>query len=55
LLSSVLISGSIAYAWTDDPQLDVGERLEIEYFGQRFAASIQAEPLLDPKSIRMRG
>ena len=46
---------SIAYAWIDDPQLDAGERLEIEYFGQRFAASIHAEPLFDPRSTRMRG
>jgi len=37
----------IAYAQTDT-------RLEVEFFGERYGATVSAEPLFDPKMVRMK-
>ena len=46
------IGRSIAYAWL--PPLEVGTAVEIEWFGSRLAATISAEPLVDPSMSRIR-
>ena len=33
----------------------VGTRVEIQYFGARIAATVAAEPLVDPEMTRLRG
>ncbi|MGW5741204.1 GcvT family protein [Amycolatopsis sp. NPDC003861] len=43
----------IAYAWLP-ASADVGSRVEIEYFGRRVAATVAAEPLVDPGMERIR-
>jgi glycine cleavage system aminomethyltransferase T len=45
---------SIAYAWVPPEHAGVGTRLEIEYFGERHAATVAEEPLFDPAMKRMR-
>ncbi len=49
------IGRSIAYAWVPPELSEVGARLEIEYFGERHAATVSEEPLFDPAMERMRG
>jgi glycine cleavage system aminomethyltransferase T/glycine/D-amino acid oxidase-like deaminating enzyme len=44
----------IAYAWLPAP-LDVGDTVEISYFGRPVAASVAAEPLVDPGMEKIRG
>ena len=44
----------IAYAWLP-ASLSVGDQLEIAYFDSRVAATVTAEPLVDPKMTRLRG
>ena len=46
------IGRSIAYAWL--PALEVGTAVEIEYFSQRYPATVSAEPLVDPSMSRIR-
>lgn len=48
------IGRPIAYAWLPS-KLNVGDGVEIEYFGKRIAATVAAEPLFDPKQERLRG
>jgi glycine cleavage system aminomethyltransferase T len=48
------IGKPIAYAWLP-ASLSVGDGVEIEYFGDRVAATVTAEPLVDPKMTRLRG
>jgi glycine cleavage system aminomethyltransferase T/glycine/D-amino acid oxidase-like deaminating enzyme len=43
----------IAYAWLP-ASADVGSSVEIEYFGRRVAATVAAEPLVDPGMERIR-
>ena len=45
---------SIAYAWVPPEQAEVGNALEIEYFGRRYPATVAEEPLFDPAMKRMR-
>jgi dimethylglycine oxidase len=45
---------SIAYAWVPPENAGVGDRLEIEYFGRRYPATVTEEPLFDPAMKRMR-
>ena len=45
---------SIAYAWVSPEHAGVGERLEIEYFGEHYPATVTEEPLFDPAMKRMR-
>ncbi len=48
------IGKPIAYAWLP-ATLGIGDGVEIEYFGNRIAATVTAEPLVDPKMTRLRG
>ncbi len=43
----------IAYAWLP-ASADIGGSVEIEYFGRRVAATVAAEPLVDPGMERIR-
>ncbi|ADJ49261.1 sarcosine dehydrogenase [Amycolatopsis mediterranei S699] len=43
----------IAYAWLP-ASADIGSSVEIEYFGRRVAATVAAEPLVDPGMDRIR-
>jgi dimethylglycine oxidase len=45
---------SIAYAWVTPEHAEVGNRLEIEYFGVRHPATVTEEPIFDPAMKRMR-
>lgn len=48
------IGRGIAYAWLP-PDLATGHTpLQIDYFGERLAATVTAEPLFDPTMARMR-
>lgn len=47
------IGRPIAYAWLP-ASADVGSGVEIEYFGRRVAATVAAEPLVDPGMERIR-
>ena len=49
------IGRGIAYAWLSPELSSVGAALHIEYFGERLAATVAAEPLFDPTMERMRG
>ena len=44
----------IAYAWLPNG-LEVGDAVEIEYFGRAIAATVTAEPLVDPQMTKLRG
>ncbi|TXR57184.1 GcvT family protein [Quadrisphaera setariae] len=44
----------IAYAWLPASAASVGSRVEIEYFGEPVAATVAAEPLVDPEMARIR-
>ncbi|WP_010551539.1 GcvT family protein [Brachybacterium paraconglomeratum] len=44
---------AIAYAWLPD-DLTVGDGVEVEYLGTRFAATVAEEPLYDPAMDRIR-
>lgn len=43
------IGQSIAYAWLPPDLSRVGNRVEVEYFGERHGAIVSAEPLFDPE------
>ncbi|KAI9929671.1 hypothetical protein MW887_001146 [Aspergillus wentii] len=44
----------VAYAWLPG-LLDIGDAVEIEYFGKKIRATITAEPLYDPQMSRLYG
>jgi len=46
------IGRAIASAWL--PSTEIGTEVEIEYFGRRLAATVSAEPLVDPAMSRIR-
>ncbi len=48
------VGRGIAYAWLPPQLAKEGTSLQIEYFGERFSATVQAEPLFDPEMKRMR-
>lgn len=47
------LGAPIAYAWLP-PSATVGMRVEVEHLGERFGATVSAEPLVDPKGERLR-
>lgn len=49
------VGESIAYAWLEGAGHSIGDPVEIEYFGERLAAVVAAEPRFDPRGTRMRG
>jgi glycine cleavage system aminomethyltransferase T len=48
------IGAPIAYAWLPASASVPGTAVHIEYFGEKVAATVAAEPLFDPQSARMR-
>jgi glycine cleavage system aminomethyltransferase T/glycine/D-amino acid oxidase-like deaminating enzyme len=48
------IGRGIAYAWLPGRLSVEGTPLEVEYFGERLAATVAKEPLFDPEMTRMR-
>jgi glycine cleavage system aminomethyltransferase T/glycine/D-amino acid oxidase-like deaminating enzyme len=48
------IEKNIAYAWIPADRATPGDRLEIEYFGERVPATVASEPLFDPGMARLR-
>jgi glycine cleavage system aminomethyltransferase T len=49
------VGHSIAYAWLPAEAAVPGHRVEIESFGQRWPATVVAEPLFDSAGERLRG
>ncbi|MGW7531898.1 GcvT family protein [Amycolatopsis sp. NPDC054798] len=47
------IGRPLAYAWLPG-SVEIGDQVEIEYFGRRVAATVAAEPLVDPGMERIR-
>lgn len=47
------IGRPIAYAWL--PTSPVGTKVDIQYFGRKIAATVTAEPLVDPEMTKIRG
>ncbi len=45
----------VAYAWLPAASAVVGTAVEIEWFGRKVAATVAAEPLVDPEMHRIRG
>ncbi|HEY2041931.1 MAG TPA: FAD-dependent oxidoreductase [Jatrophihabitans sp.] len=48
------IGRGIAYAWLPVQLTEVGNEVQIDYFGERVSAVVAAEPLVDPKMERIR-
>ncbi|GAA1964058.1 FAD-dependent oxidoreductase [Amycolatopsis minnesotensis] len=48
------IGRGIAYAWLPSEVAVPGRGVEIEYFGEKVAATVAEEPLFDPKMTRLR-
>nr|WP_263281444.1 glycine cleavage T C-terminal barrel domain-containing protein [Halotalea alkalilenta] len=48
------IGATIAYAWVPARFAEAGQRLELEYFGKRFAATVRCEPLFDPEMAHIK-
>jgi glycine cleavage system T protein len=48
------VGSFMAYGYLPIAYAKPGTRVEVEYFGQRFGATVSDEPLLDPKMARMK-
>ena len=48
------VGRTVAYAWLPAAVAVPGTAVEVEYFGKRLAATVQAEPLVDPEMARIR-
>ena len=48
------VGKSVAFAYLPTGLAKAGSRVDIEINGTRYAAEVQAEPLYDPKGLRMR-
>lgn len=48
------IGKPLAYAWLP-AGIEEGAKVEVEYFGEKVAATITPEPIFDPKMERLRG
>jgi dimethylglycine oxidase len=48
------IDAGIAYAWLPAAVAEPGTPVQVEYFGERLAAVVAAEPLFDPEMKRIR-
>jgi glycine cleavage system aminomethyltransferase T len=49
------IGRGIAYGWLPVELAAEGTKLEIEYFDERYPATVATEPLFDPKGERLKG
>ena len=47
------VGAPVAYAWLP-ASANEGTRIEIQYFDRRIAATVAAEPLVDPEMTRIR-
>jgi glycine cleavage system aminomethyltransferase T len=47
------VGAAVAYAWLPASATE-GTRIEIQYFERRIAATVAAEPLVDPEMKRIR-
>jgi glycine cleavage system aminomethyltransferase T/glycine/D-amino acid oxidase-like deaminating enzyme len=47
------VGAPIAYAWLPG-SVEIGAAVDIEYFGRRIAATVSAEPLVDPEMTKLR-
>jgi glycine cleavage system aminomethyltransferase T len=47
------VRAPVAYAWLPSSAEDA-TRIEIQYFDRRIAATVAAEPLVDPEMTRIR-
>jgi dimethylglycine oxidase len=45
----------ILYAYLPPDHAEIGTKLEVEYFGRRYGATVVAEPLYDPRMARLKG
>lgn len=52
--SGYSVGHSIAYSYLPAANAHEGERIEVEYFGRRYGATVSAEPLWDPEGKRVR-
>ena len=48
------VGKSIAYGYLPVERAGQGSRVEIEYFGRRYPATVSEEPLYDPAMSRLR-
>jgi dimethylglycine oxidase len=48
------VGRGVAYAWLPPELAELDTPLEIEYFGERLAATVAREPLFDPEMTRLR-
>ncbi|MSS73055.1 MAG: FAD-dependent oxidoreductase [Candidatus Latescibacteria bacterium] len=46
--------GYIIYGYLPLPYAAAGKRVEVEYFGRRYAATVRDEPLYDPEGIKLK-
>jgi glycine cleavage system aminomethyltransferase T len=49
------IGCGIVYGYLPSAIVQEGTPVEVEYFGQRLAATVAADPLFDPKGERLKG
>jgi dimethylglycine oxidase len=49
------IGRCIAYGWLPAELAAEGTKVEVEYFDERYPATVASEPLFDPKGERLRG
>ena len=49
------VGKSIAYGYLPTAYATAGAKVEIEYFGERYAATVTEEPLYDPGHAKLRG
>jgi len=48
------VGALIAYGYLPIAYAEPGTRVEVEYFGERYGATVSQEPLFDPKMARMK-
>ncbi|MCU1404663.1 MAG: FAD-dependent oxidoreductase [Glaciihabitans sp.] len=51
---SYTLGASLAYAWLPTSCAEPGTPVEVEYFGERYSATVTAEPAFDPGMERIR-
>lgn len=51
---STTLGRTIAYAWLPAEAAEAGADVAVEYFGEPLAATVAAEPLVDPQMARIR-
>ena len=49
------VQQSIAYGYLPEEYATPGTPVEIQYFGERYPATVTKEPLYDPENTRLKG